>query len=794
MTHTKIAAIFALVLVLSACDSPEEKAAKFYQSGLEFYEAGDLGKASIELRNAIQLNPDNADAYYQLALVNERQKKWQPMFSNLAWSIKLNPENYMAHVKMARLYLLSNEMGNAQESLEKALKINQDDIEIYSVRAAIRLKQDDIDGAFADIEKVLASQPTHENALTLKAAILDGKGETDKAINLLNEAIADSSDSLILHLLKIKLLTDHGRHDEVKAAYKTAIGQFPHIDDLFYKFTEYLYMNGFYSDAIEALEDNVRNNPDNDTPKLALISLLANRDISSAAQKVGQFLEKQPQNIKLLMAKADLLLKQKDLDNAIPVLREIASLGGVKEKNAAQVRLAQIDLIRGNDEEALVALNRILSDDGRNVSALELRAKILYNRKEYSQAISDLRLILAESPNADDAYILLAKAYLKTGAEGLAHDSYKQALEINPSNENAYMPIIGYLLENKSIAQAERVISSILEQDPNNSYAQRVLAQLKIMDKDWDGLEQLVKRFGNSQSEEERIYSKFLSARVWQEQKRCNEAIKLYKEVLEAQPNAQIALNGITLCYKAIDQLDQLDQYLDSFIQRHPKATVAYATSALLKASNHAYKPALAVLDTAFSKVGDDYRLYSTQAKVYKASGDMEKARESYKQGLTAIPDSLLLKVEMAMLLEEMGNYQAAITLYEQVLKVNPNVDVAINNFAAIIADYFPSDEKLQQAATLSSHFKSSKQPYFLDTYGWLQFKNGNMEEALIAIERASLLAPEIAIFQLHLGQIYKQKEQLDVAKQRLEDALALAQKHNDEKIQREAEVLLKTL
>lgn len=794
MHKIKIATILSLAILLSACDSPAEKAAKFYNNGVAYYEEGKFAKANVELRNAIQLNPDNADAYYHLALVNEKQKKWQQMFSNLAWSIKLKPDNYMAYVKMAQLYLLSGEVADAKENLEKAFKLNQQDIAIYNVRAAIRYKDGDIEGARQDIETVLASQPKHENALSLKAVILNSTGQQSQAITLLSDALKESPDSLILHMLHLKLLSESKQHDAIKKGYADVIRQFPKMDELFYQYIGYLQNNGYTADAISAIETKIENNPGEDKPKSALISLLAADDLEKAKEQTNLFLQAQPENLTLLMTLADIMLKQKDIDAAIPVLEKIETLGGQKEKNAAQVNLAQIDLIKGNEERALATLKTILANDERNVAALKLHAKILFDRQEYSQAIADLRIVLSEEPNSDSAYILLARAYLKTGADDLAHDSYKQAMDVNPSNAQAYMPIVSRLLENKNSSQAERIVIEILEQDPENDFAKRVLAQLKMMSKDWDGVEELVKQFDGSQNQADRLYAKFLSARVWQEQKRYNDAIRLYKEVLEAQPKAKAALQGMAASYLALDQLPQLQRYLDNFINKHPMSTDAYVTSALLHMRSKSYPEALRILESGFNTIGDDQGLYSTQAKVHRAAGDMEASQQSFKNGLKALPESLFLKVEFAMLLEEMGNHQAAITLYEQVLSKNPNIDIAANNYASIISDYYPSDDKLQQASKFSAHFKSSKQPYFLDTYGWLQFKKNNIQEALIAIERAALLAPNEPVFQLHLGQIYKKNNDIPSAKARLQDAVELAKKSNNSKLVKEAEAILHTL
>ncbi|MCP4334256.1 MAG: tetratricopeptide repeat protein [Gammaproteobacteria bacterium] len=57
---------------LSVCSSPEEKAASHIANDDALYANGQLEKAPIEYKNALQLNQNQADAWYGLALMPAR--------------------------------------------------------------------------------------------------------------------------------------------------------------------------------------------------------------------------------------------------------------------------------------------------------------------------------------------------------------------------------------------------------------------------------------------------------------------------------------------------------------------------------------------------------------------------------------------------------------------------------------------------------------------------------------------------------------------------------------------------
>jgi Flp pilus assembly protein TadD len=73
-TSTLLLAVF-LVLLVAACDTPEEKEAKHLARGIEFSEAGDDAKAMVEFRNVLRLNAKNAEALYEVGLIHERAER-----------------------------------------------------------------------------------------------------------------------------------------------------------------------------------------------------------------------------------------------------------------------------------------------------------------------------------------------------------------------------------------------------------------------------------------------------------------------------------------------------------------------------------------------------------------------------------------------------------------------------------------------------------------------------------------------------------------------------------------------
>ena len=76
-----------------------------------------------------------------------------------------------------------------------------------------------------------------------------------------------------------------------------------------------------------------------------------------------------------------------------------------------------------------------------------------------------------------------------------------------------------------------------------------------------------------------------------------------------------------------------------------------------------------------------------------------------------------------------------------------------ITRFVVNRADMITCDaEHVKNALQLSDVFKQSLNPYFLDTYGWAQLKNGDMDTAMTVFNKVIFIAPDIPVFRYHLA------------------------------------------
>ena len=131
----------AFITTLIACGGAEERKSVYMEKAKASIEAGDFNKARIELKNVLQIDPKESEAYYQLGEVYEQQKEYTKAYRHYLKVEELSPENLSNHAKLGRIYLfLANEPDKAQEKVDLILSKEPTNSDGLLLKARILLK------------------------------------------------------------------------------------------------------------------------------------------------------------------------------------------------------------------------------------------------------------------------------------------------------------------------------------------------------------------------------------------------------------------------------------------------------------------------------------------------------------------------------------------------------------------------------------------------------------------------------------------------------------------------------
>lgn len=143
---------------------------------------------------------------------------------------------------------------------------------------------------------------------------------------------------------------------------------------------------------------------------------------------------------------------------------------------------------------------------------------------------------------------------------------------------------------------------------------------------------------------------------------------------------------------------------------------------------------------------------YELDAQLYAQHGEHAKAIATYNRGLQALPDDPVLVYDRGIEEANAGNTDAALADFRKVLAQDPENVEAMNALGFTLAD---ADRDLPEATELLRKALAAKPDAaeVMDSWGWLQYRLGNLEQAETYLQRAwhRQQDPDIGV---HLGEV----------------------------------------
>ncbi len=771
-TVCKALMIGVFLFAVSACSGSKEEAAnKYLNNGIELFESEKLSKASIELRNALQIDPKLASAYYYLALISEKEQNWKALFKNLTKVEQLDKTHSEARVKLGYLMLLAKQFDSAIERADDVLALDEDNADAYIIKASAFLGKDLYDVAMEYVDKALDAKGDVAEIASVQASILHKQGKSQEALTILTKMIDQEEKDLHLLLLRTEINEDLEDFPAIEADYRSMIKSYPDERSFYLKLVSLLRDSGRVAEAQADLERYLRRYPDDTEVRMVMIQLVSSRDQARGDKLLDSYISARPKNTELRFFRINRLMAKGEQAQALIELNQIVEGDFDDQQTFRAIAMkAGLKLSAGDEDVALQLVNAVLEEDSHFEQALLVRARYYLIREDIDAAVNDLRVVLRNNPESERALVMLANAYVTSGSSQLADDTFRKVLDINPGNVQAAVPVIKSLLEKEDSDRSERVIENALEHSPDNAVLLSILAQIKLSKQDIDGSEQVISRI--EATGQNPAFGHYLSGRALQSQGKYERAIEAYKKALAINSDLSRALESLASAYARLNKQSELLSYLKEFSGKHAKNVAAYSVMATVYRQQQDYPSAIESLQAGLQRDQSWVQGYSALAANHITMGHIELAIEAYQTGLAAVPDSSLLKMLLASAYENIESFDKALLLYEDVLTTNPDHHAVINNLASLLTDQFASPVNIKRAVALTERFADSEQPYFVDTYAWALVKSGLPEAAEPLFAKAIEIAPSVAIFHYHRGIGLKQQGLNDEARKALTLAL----------------------
>jgi tetratricopeptide (TPR) repeat protein len=497
------------------------------------------------------------------------------------------------------------------------------------------------------------------------------------------------------------------------------------------------------------------------------------------------------------------------------------------EKAIAELReVARLD---PSDAEAWALLGELYYALGRNSEAIDA-----WTRWAAAPAVADSRVFQfitnGRELSPDTAAARLGEAFISAGRVPEAIASIRRAMSLNPENKD-YVELLGRALEageggdSSAIAELQRMVSA----DPGNTSLVRLLARAQARSGQVEEAAATLRTAmaRREMDDRERLLLRLYLAQVFSDAMRYTDAIGVYEELLkergvnDSPPSSEDerefagqVLQQIIGLQKSAGRTDEMAatiermrrllgkddpsadiQYIQflrdqgkrreamqaahAARQRFPEQSEFVRLEAETLTDLGRVDDAVALMRTRLKGALEDFDVYLTVSGLYVQAGRGREGVLAARKALElAPPDRQDLLVAALITLssaqERAGDTKGSEESLRSVLAIKPNDPTALNNLGYFLVERnerLPEALQMIQRAVQAEPTNSS----FLDSLGWAYFKLGKLDEAERHLRQAALRDATSATIQEHLGDVYHQRGQTDLALAAWQRALSLS-------------------
>ena len=764
-----------IALFLSACHSPQESASSHLAKGKKLFEQGDYDKAFLELKLSNQ-NNQQAEAYYYMALMDEKRNSLTAMRQNLRRALEIDSGLIPARSKLGVVEILSGEYDKALEQAEAILVLHPNNIDAQILKATVYFQQGKYDQSLKALEAVDAVDPDNMDVLSLKTMIFVKRGEINQALALIDRGLKKSETNIPLRFSRIKINADRNNSSAMIDDYRELIKFYPDTEDYKLKLAAVYAMVDRLKEAEEVLQGMIVKSPSKLDPKMVLLEFLNAKLRGRVPAEYEKWLNSNQLTSKDQLALSKWLLANNYQDIAVRGLQKIVADEQDKPDGLiAQTVLGEVALSKKEYKEVDEIVGRVLKANSDLVEASLLKARLLITENKLDEAINLLNKTSWSGSNSGDAFFLLGQAYQAKNDIKQAQKSYKDALDVNPGNLGAFFPVYDAYLQANQKELARMILEKALRLKPNQETLLGVKVAQDIEEKQWDDADNDVQRF--LMFSKNKFMPIYFKANILQGRGQYAKAIAVYEELLKDRPDDFKSMVNLARSYEGMKARDQAINFLQKHHNKYPDNLTVVGVLDELYFANHDLAKAKQLVTDQLARSPNAVSLYLELARIEAVLRKTpDAAKEIYLKGLQANPDDLRLQLALAGWYQQTGDATQAIKTYGQLLEKHPESEMAINNMAELLLDS-DNQEDIKKGFAFAEKFKDSDRPVFQDTYAWGLIKTGHPDLGLKLLDTLVVKEPKLAELRYHSAIAHYNNGNLATALTELKQAINLSEK-----------------
>ena len=184
---------------------------------------GRLDEAEKECREALKINPDFAEAHYNLGVLLGNKGRKEDAEAEYRESLRIKPDFAFAHNNLGALLTEMGRKEDAEAEYRESLRINPDHAGAHYNLGILLTEMGREKDAEAEYREVLRINPDYADAHNNLGALLSDMGRKEDAEAEYREALRINPDHAGAHYNLGILLTEMGREEDAETEYREAL-------------------------------------------------------------------------------------------------------------------------------------------------------------------------------------------------------------------------------------------------------------------------------------------------------------------------------------------------------------------------------------------------------------------------------------------------------------------------------------------------------------------------------------------------------------------------------------------
>ncbi len=735
--------IFFVVLLTTAlfgagCSKTDQNTADdFYRNAVLMRQKGDFAAAVIELKNALQKDPEHAQARAELGILYVLLGQGEAATKELERSKELGLDNVEVTVALLRALLLQRSYQRVLYEIvvDEERKDNSDFL-ILGGEAQLGLQQ--LSKARDAFNKVLATEPENLAALVGLTMVHLVGGQLESAENLLDKLFVLTPDKNSREYLQAWLLKGEleFRRNDLSAAQK-------------------------------AFETARNFGGDNAAARVGIIrALLAKGEVDAAEVEIDGL--KNVNKPLVFYLKAVAARQRNDLESARDALLEV--LSEAPNHPPSLLLLGSIHYLNRDLSLAESMLRRYIAIKPDHLPPRKMLGTVLVDLKQPKDALDVMLPALESHPDDAQLTAMVGNAFMRARDFQKATEYLEKAAGMAPDLATIQTRLaLGHLAAGSS-EKALKALTAAIDLDPAYTQADFLIVLTHLNSRDWDSALKAAQTLAEKQPDNPLPYN--LMGVAYEGKKDPALARRQYEKSIEAQKTYRVAWLNLGRLDIANGDLESARKRFDAILEfkPHDPSALTYLAKLDIEAGN--FTAARRKLEEAALYDQNSHEARLDLARIYLRERIPGRALEVAQQALKLKPedpDILLVtaqaQITASRLPESVATLKSASDLHPQIKKIQYMYALALS----LVGDQEQSAQVLAKAGQPDGGDLGS-----MALLGDTLVRNNKPEEAQAIATRMIQAFPDSSSGYVISGDAYFSSENYEEASDAYRRALAL--------------------